>query len=166
MLIDYVLNIIENELGFFILTILVSIMLVWIIVLTISFSRLKAKYKKLMKGDNKNLEQLIKDYMSYVDTATERVDVLSRDLIHLKEQTDRCIQKVNIIRYNAFADTGSDLSYSIAMLDNYDNGVIITSIYGRNESVTYAKPIENGKSRYPLSVEEEMVLDRCLKIKR
>ncbi|NLM42595.1 MAG: DUF4446 family protein [Clostridiales bacterium] len=166
MLLDYFLYIIENELGFLVLLTAILIMFAWIITLTISLSRLKRKYKRMMKGDSKNLEQLLRDYMSSVDIATERVDVLSKDLIHLKEQTDRCIQKVNIIRYNAFSDTGSDLSYSIAMLDNYDNGVIITSIYGRNETVTYAKPIENGKSRYPLSVEEEMVLDRCLKTKR
>ena len=166
MLLDYFLYIIENELGFLVLLTAILIMFAWIITLTISLSRLKRKYKRMMKGDSQNLEQLLRDYMSSVDIATERVDVLSKDLIHLKEQTDRCIQKVNIIRYNAFSDTGSDLSYSIAMLDNYDNGVIITSIYGRNETVTYAKPIENGKSRYPLSVEEEMVLDRCLKTKR
>jgi len=166
MLLDYFLYIIENELGFLVLLTAILIMFAWIITLTISLSRLKRKYKRMMKGDSKNLEQLLRDYMSSVDIATERVDVLSKDLIHLKEQTDRCIQKVNIIRYNAFSDTGSDLSYSIAMLDNYDNGVIITSIYGRNETVTYAKPIENGKSRYPLSMEEEMVLDRCLKTKR
>ena len=52
------------------------------------------------------------------------------------------------------------------MLDNYNNGAIITSIYGRNETVTYAKPVENGASRYPLSVEEELVLDRCIKSRR
>lgn len=106
------------------------------------------------------------DFMSSVDSSMERVQMLNQEIIHLKEQTDRCIQKVNITRYNAFSDTGSDMSYSIAMLDNYNNGVILTSIYGRNESVTYAKPIESGNSKYPLSVEEEMVLDRCLKSKR
>ena len=72
------------------------------------------------------------------------------------------VQKCNIIRYNAFNDTGSDLSYSIAMLDNFNDGLIITSIYGRNESTNYAKPIV-GVSSYPLSVEEELVLNRSLK---
>lgn len=145
----------------------IALLLVWNIILSVSLSRLRGKYKKMMRGStNKNLEQMMTDFMSGVDTAMERVEMLNQELIHLKDQTDRCIQKVNITRYNAFSDTGSDLSYSIAMLDNYNNGVIITSIYGRNESVTYAKPIENGKSNYPLSVEEEMVLDRCLKNKR
>jgi len=145
----------------------IVLLLIWNIVLTVSLSRLRGKYKKMMRGStNKNLEQMMMDFMSSVDATMERVQMLNQEIIHLKDQTDRCIQKVNITRYNAFSDTGSDLSYSIAMLDNYNNGVILTSIYGRNESVTYAKPIESGSSKYSLSVEEEMVLDRCLKIKR
>lgn len=110
-----------------------------------------------------NLEQMIIDYMNSIDNTAAKIDVLNNELVDLKNQTDRCIQKCNIIRYNAFSDTGSDLSYSIALLDAYNNGVILSSIYGREESVTYAKPVEQGKCSYPLSVEEELVLDRCLK---
>ena len=65
-------------------------------------------------------------------------------------------------RYKAFEDIGSDLSYSIAMLDGNNNGVIITSIYSRNESITYAKPIDNGISRYDLSEEENSVLHQAI----
>ncbi|MPM47586.1 hypothetical protein SDC9_94297 [bioreactor metagenome] len=72
------------------------------------------------------------------------------------------MQKVSIIRYKAFEDIGSDLSYSIAMLDGKNNGILITSIYGRNESTTYAKPIDNGISRYDLSEEEEKVLHQAI----
>jgi len=145
----------------------IILLVLWNIILSISFTRLKGKYKKMMRGSsNKNLEQMIADYMASIESTIDRVQLLNEEVIHLKEQTDRCVQKLSITRYNAFSDTGSDLSYSIALLDNYNNGVIITSIYGRNESVTYAKPIENGSSKYPLSVEEEMVLNRCLKSKR
>lgn len=74
--------------------------------------------------------------------------------------------KVSIVRYRAFEDVGSDLSYSIALLDNNNNGVILTGIYGRNESTTYAKPIDKGLSRYELSDEEKYVLkDAMNKVK-
>lgn len=139
-------------------------LLIWNIILSVEFSKLKGKYKRLMRGStNTSIEQLIKEYMDSIDNTVNKVDVLSGELMHLKEQSDRCIQKCNIIRYNAFSDTGSDLSYSIALLDNYNSGVIISSIYGRNESVTYAKPVDNGQCRYPLSLEEEIVLERCTK---
>ena len=118
-----------------------------------------------MRGaTNISIEQMIKEYMQSIDNTVNKVDIISNDLLNLKDQTDRCIQKCNIIRYNAFSNTGSDLSYSIALLDSYNNGFILSSIYGRDESVTYAKPIESGKCSYPLSVEEEIVLNRCLKV--
>lgn len=145
----------------------IIMLLIWNIILTVNLSGMKSKYKKMMRGStNKNLEQMVSDYMSSIDTTVGRIEILNREMVHLKDQTDRCIQKFNIIRYNAFSDSGSDLSYSIAMMDNFNNGAIITSIYGRNESVTYAKPIESGVSKYPLSVEEELVLDRCRKYTR
>lgn len=154
----------SNNIMYLVFSGAIILLLIWNIIISVQLSRLKGKYKRFMRGaTNKSIEQLIREYMESIDNTVNKVDVLSGELIHLKEQTDRCIQKCNIIRYNAFSDTGSDLSYSIALLDGYNNGVIISSIYGRNESVTYAKPIDNGECRYPLSLEEDMVLSRCLK---
>lgn len=140
------------------------IFFIWNIVTSVQLSRLKKRYKQFMRGaKNTSLEEMIKEYMESIDNASDKVDVLSNTVVGLKDQADRCMQKCNIIRYNAFSDTGSDLSYSIALLDNYNSGFVLSSIYGREESVTYAKPIENGSCKYPLSVEEEIVLERCLK---
>ena len=117
-----------------------------------------------MRGSSgKNFENMLLDHVADIEVAIERVNIINEDLVNLKNQMDRCVQKCNIIRYNAFSDTGSDLSFSVAMLDSFNDGFIITGIYGRNESVTYAKPIIKGISKYPLSVEEELVLNRCLK---
>ncbi len=66
----------------------------------------------------------------------------------------QCIQKVGIVRFNAFDNVGSNLSYSIALLDNYNNGVVISSLYSRDSSSTYAKPVVDGKSSFSLSEEE------------
>ncbi|NFP58915.1 DUF4446 family protein, partial [Clostridium botulinum] len=80
----------------------------------------------------------------------------------IEKRVKALIQKVAIVRYRAFDDVGSDLSYSIAFLDNDNSGVILTSIFGRNESTTYAKPIDKGISRYDLSDEEKQVLENCI----
>lgn len=146
------------------LSILVLSLLIWNIVMSVKLSALSNKYKKFMRGSTgKNFENMLMDHMNEMESAVERVNIINEELISLKNQTDKCLQKYNIIRYNAFSDTGSDLSFSIAMLDTYNDGFIITGIYGRNESITYAKPIEKGVSKYPLSVEEEMVLNRSIK---
>ena len=67
-------------------------------------------------------------------------------------------KKVAVHRFCAFADMGGDLSYAVALLDNQNNGVIFSSIFGRQDSCTYVKPIENGISKYPLTQEENKVL--------
>ena len=80
----------------------------------------------------------------------------------LKAQVEKCTQKVSVIRYKAFEDVGSDLSFSVALLDGENNGVILTGIYGRDYSTTYAKPIDKGISRYDLSEEELHVLNAAM----
>ena len=72
------------------------------------------------------------------------------------------MQKVSVVRYKAFEDVGSDLSFSLAMLDENNDGILLTGIFGRNESTTYAKPIEKGISRYDLSEEEEEALNNAI----
>lgn len=143
------------------LTGIIIILLIWNIVLSLKLSALGTKYKKFMRGSTgKNFENMLMDHVQEMESAIERVNIISGELVSVKNQMDKCIQKCNIIRYNAFSDTGSDLSFSIAMLDMFNDGFIITGIYGRNESITYAKPICKGNSKYPLSIEEEMVLNR------
>jgi len=146
------------------LIVFIVALLIWNIVMSVKLSALSSKYKKFMRGSTgKNFEGMLMDHMNEMESAVERVNIINEELISLKNQTDKCLQRFNIIRYNAFSDTGSDLSFSIAMLDTFNDGFIITGIYGRNESITYAKPIEKGVSKYPLSVEEEMVLNRSMK---
>ena len=67
------------------------------------------------------------------------------------------------MRYNAFSDTGSNLSYSLAVLDENNNGVVLSSLYGREDNRSYAKPVENGKSTYQLSDEEKDVLEQVMR---
>ncbi|HOS68884.1 MAG TPA: DUF4446 family protein [Bacillota bacterium] len=146
------------------ITALLFIMFVWNLILSVRLSGMNDKYKKFMRGSSgKNFEGMLLGHIENMEAAIERVNIISEDLINVKNQMDKCIQKCNIIRYNAFSDTGSDQSFSIAMLDNFNDGIIITGIYGRNEFIGYAKPVSKGTSKYPLSVEEELVLNRSLK---
>ena len=116
-----------------------------------------------MRGvDNKNLEQLIMGYLDNIDDAKKETDFMKQKFDELILESKKCIQKFAIVRYRAFEDVGSDLSFSIALLDGNNNGIIITGIYGRNESTTYAKPIDKGMSRYELSEEENQVLQECI----
>ena len=76
----------------------------------------------------------------------------------------KCIQKVGIVRYNAFKDTGSDLSFALALLDENNDGVVLNGIYSREMSNIYAKPVKNGKSSYTISEEEQQAINDAIKI--
>ena len=96
----------------------------------------------------------------------ERVEKQNIEIAKFIEQLDKdfekSIQKVGIIRYNAYKDTGSDLSFTLALLDENNNGVVLNGIYSREMSNIYAKPIENGKSTYTLSDEEQKAIERAI----
>lgn len=145
------------------LIILIIILFIMLIVIFKSLSRLEDRYRKFMRGvDNKNLEELILSYLDKIDEAKAETKEMKEIYKEISVKVKKCVQKVSIVRFRAFEDVGSDLSFSISMLDENNDGVIITGIYGRNESTTYAKPIDRGISRYELSQEENQVLTDCL----
>jgi hypothetical protein len=86
------------------------------------------------------------------------------------DQTDRrqegmiegAVRHVGLLRYDAFVDVGGRLSFSCALLDDHGNGVVVTSINGRQDTRVYAKPIAQGRSPYNLSAEEEEAIRQAL----
>jgi len=117
------------------------------------------KYRRFMRGmDNKNLEAVLDDYLARIENSLETVEELRQNTQQLERRMLRCVQKVAIIRYNPFDEVGSDQSFSIALLDGLNDGYILTGLFGRNTSTTFAKPVKGGQSAYPLSDEEARVL--------
>jgi hypothetical protein len=72
------------------------------------------------------------------------------------------VRHVGLVRYDAFEDVGGRLSFSCALLDAKGNGVVMTSINGRQDTRVYAKPIADGRSVYNLSIEEEEAIRQAL----
>lgn len=77
-------------------------------------------------------------------------------------QIEAGVRRVGLLRYDAFEDVGGRLSFSCAMLDEHGNGVVLTSINGRQETRVYAKPVTGGESPYNLSHEEEEAIRQAL----
>lgn len=160
-----ILDLLKSYSGFIMigLILIVVILFIMILVLFKGLNSLEKRYKKILRGtDSKNLEELLQSYLN----KTEKVEIENSKVLakydEIIEKLKRCLQKNSIIRYKAFEDVGSDLSYSIALLDDNNDGIIITGLYGRNESITYAKPVDKGISRYDLSEEEQQVLDDAM----
>lgn len=71
--------------------------------------------------------------------------------------------RMGLVRYNAMGESATDMSFSLAMLDEQGNGVVISSLFSHhNPSYIYAKPIVEGESSYPLSTEERQAIHRAL----
>ncbi len=91
----------------------------------------------------------------------ENFEKLSQELDKIKKDNKFHIQKLGVVRFNPFSGVGSDQSFSIALLDSNDNGVVITSLYTRNENRVYAKPLKAGRSEYLLSAEEKNAIEKA-----
>jgi hypothetical protein len=122
--------------------------------------KLKSKYSKFMNGlSDRNIEELIDTCIYGINKVEDKNKDIEKHINYIERNLMQCIQKVGVVRFNAFENVGSDLSFSIALLDNNETGLVISGIYSRDSSATYAKPIVNGKSKYILSTEEVQAFD-------
>ena len=147
------------------LVILVAVMCVIIISLYIKTSNLKKRYEEMMTGEEtgKNFEQMMLDHIAKTNRALLENEKLRADNQQIRELLQTAVTRVGVVRFRAFEDMGSDLSYAVALLDSDNNGVVFSSIFGREDSRSYVKPLENGKcEKYSLSAEEETAIQQAL----
>jgi len=86
---------------------------------------------------------------------------LKKQVEKISQTSKASVQKVGIIRYNPFSDVGGDQSFSIALLDGNNSGIVITSLFSRDGNRVYGKAIENGTSQYSLSSEEKKAIEKA-----
>ena len=136
----------------------VGILLLINILLSIST---KIKYNRVLKklGNGNNLDEMLRKYLEDVREIKKDNSEIKAYYTKLDSDMAACIQKVGLVRYNAFKDVGSDLSFAMALLDGNNNGVVFNGLYGSESSNIYAKPIKNGTSKYKLSEEEQSAIE-------
>jgi len=133
------------------------------IALTVRQNSLLRRYRSLLTGNaGQDLETLLLAQDASLQSTQREVARLVQQFEQLAAAARLHVQRTAIVRFNAFPDTGSDLSFAIALLDANNNGVVLSSLYSRSESRIYAKPIQNGKSTYALSDEERDALARAM----
>ena len=140
------------------------VMLFVIILMKMDISEMRRQYKKMMVGsEGANLENMLSEHSDRMNRIGEVQKMTGEEITKINDLLDKAITRVAIVRFDAFEDTSSDLSYCVALLDNNNTGIIISGINGREEARTYAKPIVNGDSvQYKLTKEEEKVLQEAM----
>lgn len=115
------------------------------------------KFSRKEKTPPQNIQEIL-NVLRDLEKKLEKTD---KELKSLQKESKLCLQKIGIVRFNPFSEVGGDQSFSIALLDNNDDGLVITSLYSREENRVYAKPIKNGNSKYVLSSEEKNAIDKA-----
>jgi len=139
----------------------------WQLVLSILFYQISKYQKKLSKGvgvkDLKTvLEKILKDYGEH----SQKISEIIKSVKALEQDGTYHVQKIGLVRFNPYGDTGGNQSFCLAVLDNNDSGFIISSLHGRETTRLYAKPIKKGKAQnFELSAEEKEAIKNAKKIK-
>ncbi len=110
------------------------------------------------KKEPKNLKEILDQF----ENLKKEVKIISGELENLKKKSQFFIQKKGVIRYNPFSEVGSNQSFSVALLDRNNDGVVITSLFTREGNRVYAKPIKNSTSEYTLSDEEKEAIEKAI----
>ena len=148
--------------NYLLISFIVNIILILVTITNvIMLTKTNKKYISFMKqlGNGSNLDEMLKDYLRDVKEIKQDNSEIKAYYTKLDSDISSCIQKVGLVRYNAFRDVGSDLSFAIALLDGNDTGVVLNGLYGSDSSNIYAKPIKGGTSTYQLSDEEKYALE-------
>jgi len=112
---------------------------------------------KKRKKEPENFQEIL-DYFKNLEKDFEK---LSQELENLKRESKFSVQKVGVVRFNPFKEVGGNQSFSIALLDGNNSGVVITSLYTREGNRVYGKPIKNGRAEYLLSEEEKEAINKA-----
>lgn len=144
--------------------------ILFIILFIINYIRLanmKKSYDKFMKklGKGENIEEMLRNHLEKVEFVHKQNEEILDYCRKIDNDFGKTISKIGIIRYSAFKDTGSDLSFTLALLNKYNDGVVLNGIYSREMSNIYAKPIKNAESTYTLSNEEKQAIQKALESK-
>lgn len=160
------LNIEISELTVYIiigLSILCLITMILSIVVLCKLKALRRRVDSLTRGkDAESMEDTILNFFERIESLEDAEDKMHRDIRGIRENLKIAYQKAALVKYDAFREMSGQLSYSLALLDKENNGVIISSMYSREGCYTYAKEVVNGKCEINLSEEETEALKQAV----
>lgn len=143
----------------------ILILLILVIVSMIRISKLNKRLARFMKGkDAQSLEKEIVGLYEDNKFLKNMVDNNKRDIRQLYKQLAKAFQKVGIVKYDAYQQMGGLLSFSLALLDEDNNGLILNSVHSTEGCYTYTKEIHRGECDIELSNEEKVALEQAMGI--
>lgn len=138
----------------------------WLIGLSIAIYSIFAFFRKLTKNTSEtDLKKILEKVLSREEQNKSEIGELARRISFVEEDGRLHVQKLSLVRFNPFKELGGDHSFSLAILNAEDSGIIITSLHTRDRTRVYMKDIKKGKSTFELSEEERKALGQAQKHK-
>lgn len=145
------------------LCVLSVVLFFYCIALSRKLSRVSKRRGQKPPGDTLgDIMDCLASHSQAVSDLQGRTDAIAAKLDEHGRKQLECLQRVGMVKFNAFDDVGGEQSFALVMLDANGDGVVVSSIYGRQDSRLYAKPISNTGGERPLSDEEQLALANAL----
>lgn len=136
----------------------IVILLLGMIISLVRINRLSSRLKTLLRGSSTDLEAVLNDHMNTVDATVHRMELLEQAVAILQAKQPLCLRYGGLERYDAFQDVGGQQSFSLVLLDERGDGLVMSSVHSRSDVRVYAKSIQNGQPSHKLSGEEQKAL--------
>ena len=151
---------IDSDYIIIILAVITLVMLILMIINMVQVSRLKKSYRVFMTGkDAKNLEEVLIERLNQVDGLLKANEENEKSIKAICKGMKFTFQKVGLVKYNAFNEMGGKLSFSLALLNEADDGFVLNAVHSREGCYTYIKEIIAGNSITVLCEEEKEALE-------
>lgn len=143
-----------------------GIFFLWLSIITFFLWSAVSHYNHLTKGvTDKSLTASLDVLLKDADIAKRDIEKLVKRCDTIEQQGQLHIQKIGLLRFNPFKDTGGDQSFILSLLDGTDTGVVISGLYSRSGTRWYAKQVQQGNGvEHELSHEEQKAVKEARKI--
>jgi Protein of unknown function (DUF4446) len=132
------------------------VLFVWSTVLTALFARQQQFFRSLSKGVvKKDLLSILKQLLKSLENASTKIETNENAITEIQKKSHSYLQKMGFVRFNPFGDTGGDQSFCLCLLDQDNNGIVVTSLHSRQSTRIYAKLVTSSTFRREDFSEEE-----------
>jgi hypothetical protein len=134
--------------------IVIILLIAWII-------RLEIKFHRLTAGKSGNLEESITHLKDNQKEAEKFMGDMEKYLTDVEKRLQKSVQAVETVRFNAFDGVGANQSFATAIVNQHGDGVVFSSLYGRERTSVFSKPLKNHTSEHGLSDEEKLAVKKA-----
>lgn len=155
----------QPQLGLLVVTLFAVVVGLLLVVLLIArrTRRMDARLSGLTRGsEGRSLEAVLDAHLDKVFAVSRELDELAARLAVLEAAQRRAFQRVGLVRYNPFEETGGNQSFALALLDAAGDGWVLSSLHARSGTRVYAKAIKTGRADAGLSQEETAAIQQAL----